>query len=356
MKWERRASMLFCMAVGLGAVVLGFRYLLPILLPFLLSWLISLGIRPLASSVSRRLGLPRKLCAVFFLLLFLGILLFLIFAATERLIWELQRFLDQKLSDGTLTAFLEADPDYFEMLSSRLPILRRFDVIRGRLNEAVSSFLSDTVSSLSSVLPKALGALLSGLPNAFLVIMITVISGFYFCTSEENSAAPLFAMLPLSIQRRIPAWQTGLKRLSWRYLQAYLLLLFLTFAVLFLGFGILRVEYAFLLALLIAFVDMLPILGVGTVLIPWAIVRFFAHDYRLGIGLLAIYGAVFVLRQVVEPKLVGKSLGLHPMLALFASFAGWKLFGFLGMLLAPFAAVCLKTVLGWFEGKDRFIV
>ncbi|MBE6602465.1 MAG: sporulation integral membrane protein YtvI [Ruminococcaceae bacterium] len=355
MRWERWASMLFCIAVGVVAVVFGIRYLLPILLPFLIAWALSLLIRPLARAVSNRFRVPYKVCAILFLLLFWSGFFFLIFAATERLIWELQRFLDQKLSEQTLSSFFAADPDYFEMISSRLPFFRRFGILRERLNAALSSFFSESVSSLATALPRVLGALLSGLPNAFLAMMITVISGFYFCTAEGDSTA-VGAWLPFVIRSRLPALQNRIKRLSFRYLQAYLLLLFLTFAVLLLGFGLLRVEYAFLLSLVIAFIDMLPVLGVGTVLIPWAIIRLVEKDYRMGVGLLIIYGAVFVVRQVVEPRLVGKSLGLHPMLTLLTSFAGWRLFGFFGMLLAPFFAVCLKTLIEWIGCEKQFII
>ena len=110
------------------------------------------------------------------------------------------------------------------------------------------------------------------------------------------------------------------------------------------GFCVLRVEYAFLLAILIALVDMLPILGVGTVLVPWALIALIQRDFQRGIGLLVLYLLMLILRQVLEPKLLGKSLGLHPLLTLFSTWIGWKLLGFVGMLLAPFAALLCKML------------
>ena len=111
------------------------------------------------------------------------------------------------------------------------------------------------------------------------------------------------------------------------------------------GFLVLNVDYAFLLALVIAVLDMLPVLGVGTVLIPWALWAFFQRNFYLGFGLAILYLVMLILRQIIEPKLLGKSLGIHPLLTLFAGYAGWQLFGFLGMLLGPVAAMMIKNLL-----------
>jgi sporulation integral membrane protein YtvI len=144
---------------------------------------------------------------------------------------------------------------------------------------------------------------------------------------------------------RLSGWRASVEHFSKGYLKAYLLLFLLTFSELFLGFSILRVEYALLLALLVSLVDLLPVLGVGIVLVPWSIVMLLQRDYRLGAGLLILYGTVLLVRQIMEPRLVGKSLGLHPLITLFASYAGWRLFGVLGMLLGPVLALAIKAVL-----------
>ena len=150
--------------------------------------------------------------------------------------------------------------------------------------------------------------------------------------------------LPPRIAVNLPKWRARAKAVSFRYLRAYLLILLTTFAELFVGFLILRVRYAFLLSLLIAVVDIFPVLGVGTVLIPWAVVLLIRKNFYLGFGLLILYGVVTVLRQIIEPRLVGKSLGLHPLAALIASYAGWRWFGFLGMALGPVAAMAVKAL------------
>ena len=104
--------------------------------------------------------------------------------------------------------------------------------------------------------------------------------------------------------------------------------------------------YAFLLALLIAAVDFLPLLGTGVVLIPWGIICLILGQVRLGIGLLILYGVTTLIRQVLEPKLIGEGLGLHPLLSLLSMYAGLRLFGVWGMILAPLVAAGIKSVAG----------
>ena len=124
----------------------------------------------------------------------------------------------------------------------------------------------------------------------------------------------------------------------------------LTFVELLVGFLALRVEYVFLLAFLTAVLDILPVLGVGTVLIPFALFSFVTGNVFQGVGLLILYGLITVIRQIAEPHLVGKSLGLHPILMLVSFYAGWKLFGVAGVFLGPALALLIKA---FFEQSAR---
>ena len=103
-------------------------------------------------------------------------------------------------------------------------------------------------------------------------------------------------------------------------------------------------KYSFLLAAMVAVVDILPVLGAGTVLIPWAVFSFLFHESSLGVGLLILYGVITILRQVVEPHLVGESLGVHPLLVLLCAFGSSLLLGFGGMLLGPLLAVVIREL------------
>ena len=343
--WERWAAMLFCLGVGALGVGLIWRYLLPILFPFLFAWGISLGIRPLSRWIARHLPLPQKLCAAILFLLFLGGLVVLVTLSVQRVLHELTELLARLVeNDGHLPGISAGSGDLFAFVMKYLggdaADAGSYAVFRERLAGVWEHLSEQLLELLSREVPALAGRILSALPSAFLIIVVTVIAGFYFCMEENGQLRRI--RLPAFLRERIPRWKQRLKQISWRYLRVYLLLLLLTFGELLFGFLILRVEYAFLLAMLVAVVDLLPILGVGTVLIPWALVALLQKNYYLGFGLLILYAAVMIFRQLLEPRLMGKSLGLSPMLALFAGYAGWRLLGFWGMALGPVVAMLIK--------------
>lgn len=352
-KWEKWASMLITLVGGALGVYLAFRYLLPLILPFAIALGISLLIRPLATRLSMRTRIPEKLCAVVLLLLTIGGILLLLGLATQRLVLELQRLLERLLENGEMIPDgMEHSVDFFEALTSKIGFLQRigaaerFAAFRESFNTMMSDLLSGALSALSAEIPSLAGRVIASLPTVFLVTLITVIAGFYFCVDGERILSSLCKLLPGQVRDRIPRFRARAKRVSWKYLRAYLVLWGLTVVELFIGFAILRLDYAFLLALIIAFVDLLPVFGVGTVMIPWAVVVFIQGNYGLGLGLVILYGVVLILRQIIEPHLIGQSLGLHPLLTLFATYAGWQLLGFWGMLLAPFVALLCKVAVG----------
>ena len=117
----------------------------------------------------------------------------------------------------------------------------------------------------------------------------------------------------------------------------------LTFAELFVAFSLMGVSYAFLTAAAVARVDLLPILGVGTVLLPWSAISFLLGDPRLGIGLLLTYAVVSLVRQFVEPRLIGKELGIPPLLSIITMYVGFRLFGFIGLISAPAVAMLVAN-------------
>ena len=347
--WERVAAVLFTVCVGGVLLWVALQYAIPIVAPFAVAGGIAWLIQKPAALLARRLSVSKKLVSVALLLLFLAAALWLVGATARRLLLELQHLLERLLSREELVGAVGAPIDYFGMLTSKIPFLRRigagerFFALREGFNQAVSDLLKSLLESLSSAVPAMAAGLLSVLPSVMLSSVITVIAGFYFCIDGDRIRTSLLLLLPNALRVRLSGWRASVEHFSKGYLKAYLLLFLLTFSELFLGFSILRVEYALLLALLVSLVDLLPVLGVGIVLVPWSIVLLLQRDYRLGAGLLILYGTVLLVRQIMEPRLVGKSLGLHPLITLFASYAGWRLFGVLGMLLGPVLALAVKA-------------
>ena len=166
-----------------------------------------------------------------------------------------------------------------------------------------------------------------------------MISCFYFSVEYDVVCGALMRLVPARYAPRLPQWKKRAVGAFKRYLRAYFLLLLLTFFELLVGLAILGSDYVFLLAFLTALLDILPVLGVGTVLLPYALFSFVMGNRFLGLGLLILYGVITLVRQIVEPHLVGKSLGLHPILMLMSFYVGLRLFGVGGILIGPAVAL-----------------
>jgi sporulation integral membrane protein YtvI len=190
----------------------------------------------------------------------------------------------------------------------------------------------------------------SFLPNALFTTAVVIIATYYFAIDRVKINSFFLSLFPEKFRPVLKNTRDVLANTVGKYLRAYGLLFFITFGELLLAFIILGIDYSFILALVIALVDFLPVLGTGTVLIPWGIILIVMGNYGLGIGILVTYVIITVVRQVVEPKIVGKFIGLPPIAALASMYIGLNLMGLLGLFLFPLGAIVLMRVL---EAKQK---
>ncbi len=350
------ASFLLCLFLGGELLLLVLRYALPILFPFLLSYLLSALIRPVAKRISAMTHLPTVLCAVVLFLLLLAGLFAGIVAVLTLLAGELSELLNELLAgEGLLSQLLDSFSSFLDGISERFPMLLRFTggiPLREQLTTLLSQLLNRLLTAAGEQLPGLVGGILSRLPRVLLTLAVVIFSGVYFCMGTEELKNALYGILPASARKRLPTLKQRLKGLAWGYLRSYFWLWLVTLAQLWLGLSLLSVKYAFLAALLISLVYLLPVLGVGTVLLPWSALAFFIlRNHFLSIGMLILYLVILFVRQLLEPRLVGHTLGLHPLLTLFASYAGWRLLGFTGLFLMPPLAVLSKELLQQWGNK-----
>lgn len=347
--WGRLASIVVTLIGGGLLLYLFARFLFELFLPFALAFLLAALTRPVARFLSRKTGWSLRVCAVlstaFFLLLF-GVLLYLLFL---RLFTEVQRLLDflvedSAKEDGSIARILRI----FREWGERMPLfsrLRELDFIKELVGDPSAYFekqLHEMLGRLANKLTGALAALLGRLPGVLFFLVVTLIASFYFALDYEKVCHVLERFLPRSVQAHVPAWKQRFTRAFKCCVKAYFLLFLLTFAELFCGFLLLRISYPFLLALIISLLDVLPVLGVGTALLPWAIFALLTGSTGRGIGLLVLYAVMSIIRQVAEPHLVGKSIGLHPIVMLIAFYVGLSLFGMAGLLIGPMLALLCK--------------
>lgn len=344
-RWERLAAIFICILAGGGVAYLLFRYAIQLLLPFLVAYGVSCLVRPTASKFASRTHLPKGLCAIVLLLLVFGFGGWGIWAGSVRLVTELGNLVERLLSDGGLLDAMDSLMLWVEEIGTRFGILGVEEGGTQAFYDAVMQMVGNVLSAVAARLPELAASLFSALPSILFFLVVSVVSCFYFCTDGVRISRDVSAFLPQKWRQKLPRMGQEMRNVFRGYLRAYGILLGVTFALLLIGFWALRVEYAFLLAFLIALADLLPVIGVGTILIPWGIVMLLQKNFYVGFGLLILYLIISLVRQVAEPKVLGKSLGLHPLLTLFATYVGFSLFGLFGMILAPLLALLAKRLL-----------
>ncbi len=351
----KRAANITVIAAGLAfAAYLFFKYALRAAMPFLLAALIGAFVSPLAERLSKKTKIPKKITAALLLILILSAVSALIGFACTRLVQEVGGLL-AKLEENpeAVSAVFDKITAFFTKTGERFGFLGRIFASEAwhKLGVDIDSLFEGALRSLFTSLTSALPAFAMGLigkiPSILLFLFVTLISAFYFASDSNKIGASLLSFLPERWQKKLPGVKEKAKKTLVGYTKAYLLLMLLTFCQVFIGLTILRIKYAFLPALIIAVVDLLPVLGTGIVLVPWSIFSYIAGDPKIGTGLLILYAVILILRQLLEPKIVGGSLGLHPLATLASVYLGISLFGLSGIFVGPVVALFLKEV---FEG------
>lgn len=325
--------------LGLFALVwLGIRFLLPLAFPFLLGLLLALAAEPLVGLLHRRAHLPRALCAgigVSLTFCALGVLLVLLCALIVRELGLLARVLPDLA--GTARSGLGLVEHQLLRLTRYTP-----ENIQPMLRRSVTDTFSDGTTLLNRGVQYVLGLagnLLTHVPDSALTLGTGIISAFMISGKLPQLKKTLSVLI--SRRRLKPIVQTlrQLKTSILQWLLAQAKLSGISALLLFLGLVVLRIRYAPLWALGICLVDAFPVLGTGTILLPWALILYLQGDLARAAGLLGLYVTISLLRSVLEPRLVGAQLGLDPLMTLAALYAGYKLWGILGMVFAPLLAV-----------------
>lgn len=319
-------------------------YLLPIGLPFLLGLVLARAAEPATGLLQSRFHLPRGgavAISVSGVCLLTATVLFLLVSVLARQLQQLADLLPRL--EGTLQQITRQLQNWLQGFSQRLP---------GTLGALVADWTENLFSSSGTMmqqailqLPKLATGLLSSLSKGMLGLVTGLISAYMIAGRLPALRAWWQIHQPQRWQEKwLPALRQLRKGLG-GWLWAEMKLAGVAFAILLAGFLVLRVKNALLWAALVTLVDAFPILGVGTVLLPWAAVCFLQAEAARGIGLTTVYGVVWLTRSVLEPKFLGKGLGLDPLVTLVAIYAGLKLWGIAGLLLAPILALTATQIL-----------
>lgn len=217
------------------------------------------------------------------------------------------------------------------------------DKIPDGLETEITNALMSLLSSLFSSVGGAVTSIVAFLPKLFFFLVITLISLIYFALDLEVINKKIKGLLPPGLSERIVRIREKFLSVGIKYVYSYITIMAITFSVVLLGFLILRVRHGALLALIIAFFDIFPVIGVGTVLIPWAVVELIIGNTGRGVGLIVLFVINELIRQFSEPKILGKNLNIHPIITLILIYASVSLFGIVGLLLIPIFTVIINS-------------
>lgn len=325
-KISRLANILYYGAIICAvplAVRILFRFVLPATYPFIIAYFISLLLSPLMGFLKKHAKIPHRVAALVSVILAVTVVSAIIYLLVNRAVFELERLLARWDSPT-------------ELKDKAISLLDKLPLADG---EAIWASLEAKISQSLPGINTAFGFItktFTGVADFAFAFFVTVVACYYMTVDRAKIAALAYKILPKSAEGKLRSARLGVVSSAAKFLKAYSLITLITFTELIVAFCILRVDYAVILAALIALVDILPVLGTGTVLIPWALVCLFVtKDLYIGIGLLVTYVTITIIRQIIEPKIVGSFMGLHPLATLFAMFVGLKTAGIIGMLVFP---------------------
>ncbi len=334
-------KVLLC-AVWLGGIWLALRFIFPLTAPMLLAFASAVAMEPAVKFLCRK-RFPRAVASGVCVIAFPSVFAILLWLILSRIFSEFQH-LSSRLPEfiSALSNLLSTWQTRLGALSLRLP-----PVITEVLNSTVAGakdYLFSLPAAISGKVLARLTALAANAPMWFL-FTLTWIMGLYFISAAYPSILRFlrFQLSHRSFQR-LRQIKLALGESFGKYIKSQLIMSAITFGEMLIVFALLRIDYALVLATTVAIVDALPVFGAGTVLLPWALWEFIAGDTSRGLALLISYGAVTVLRNCIQAKLLGDQLGLHPAATLLAIYSGAKAMGVAGMIIFPIAAISIKKL------------
>ena len=303
---------------------------LSLMAPFIVAWIFASMLNPVVTWLSKKVQLPRALGAILSMITILSGLLWLI-ALLVRQLWY------------QIVAFSVTFPEYSEKFINEMLVLEERIGGFSNLDQLVEQVLGGISSFLTAMIPNVYQALIK-VPNIIIFIIVMLIGTFFMTKDYYKIKGFVKAQLPEGLNYKISVMQQGMLGAVWGYIKTQFILMTITFSICLIGLLVFRIEYALLISSIIAIIDALPVFGSGSILIPWAIYHLISGEYIMAVGFLGIYGVIFVVRQIMEPKILSHHIGIYALVTVMAMYAGYKLIGVFGLILGPALVVIVKAL------------
>ncbi len=301
-------------------------------MPFVIGWVVAMIANPLVKFLEKKVRILRKHSSAIIIVMVVGLIVGAFYMMIAALVREIS-----SLSDNLPNIFTQIE-EQLENISQRVYEISASlpqslqNIINNLLNgisENITNFNTDeNVLTISMA-----GNFAKNIAEIFLMVIVTILSAYFFIARRDELLAGLKKYMPNSLNNGWVIIYDNFKTAVGGYFKAQFKIMFIIIAIIFIGFEILDIGYSFLLAFGIALLDLLPVFGTGTVLWPWALVDMLMGNYVRAIGLMIIYLVCQIVKQILQPKMVGDSIGISPLATLVFMYIGYRFYGVLGMIL-----------------------
>lgn len=341
--WQVVVSLMSSILATAAFVYLGIRAIV-FLMPFVIGWIISAIAAPLVNWLEKRFNIVKKLGSALIVILVIGLIVTGIYFAVSRIVIEI----------GDL---IKNIPEMYAQLESGLrqiggTLSGLFEKLPEGIQNGWNSFMANLDESMTDVIAKigdpavaAAGNFAKRLPFYLISVIVAILSAYFFTIQREEVLKWMKKIAPESVEKRMTLVMDNLRYALGGYFKAQFKIMGVVFLILLVGLAVLGVRYFVLVAFLISFLDFLPFFGTGTAMIPWGVYKFLMGDYKTAIILIVLYATTQIVRQLLQPKLVGDSVGMNPLVTLLLLYVGYRLGSVLGMILAvPIGMVLINML------------
>lgn len=334
----------------------GIGFLARIFMPFILGYVFSLIVNPLADMFQSRFRLPRGLSAILVLILTIGLVGGILSLGIVKFVGEIRNlYIRFPVIYENMRASVHDLSSKWAVVYVSLP--ENIQIALSGIMEDISQRAASFINVKSTPIVGYAGGLAKKIPGIFIGVIIFILSSFFMVSDADRVSDAVKRIIPHGMYQRLHKLQTEMQKYLGGYLKAQCIIMSVAFVIIFAGLSILQVDYALLIALGIAVFDALPFFGSGAILLPWAVISFVSSDIKTGVGLIIIYFAVICTRQFTEPKIVSSNIGTPPIATLMAMYTGYKIFSIGGMILGPIVMMlCISLYkAGVFDGLIRAV-
>ena len=313
-------------------------------IPFLIAYIISLLIEPAIKFIKRKTNFTRKTSSIIVLITIFSVLVGLLVWGLISLVSETTNLL------SGLNIYLEKGIFFIQNISKNFKIdgFKFPEEVKKIGESAATNLLNSITNKIKELLTQFL-EYISSIPNLLIYIIITILATYFITSDKFYILDRMEHHLSKKMVGKMIKHTKEITTSLGNYLKAQIILILISFCIILLGLNLfkitgLNIKYPVIMAIVIGFVDALPILGTGAIMVPWIIWSFMNSNYNLGFCLLGLYIFTIVTRQLLEPKIVSNKIGIHPIFTLIAMYTGFKIIGIIGMLLGPIILIILKNI------------